>query len=77
MEALVEGRAEGLAKAYAEAYTDALMKVIDKQYGKVGLQELESQIRAIGVERKLMTLMESALDSNSFEEFKKILATTI
>jgi flagellar biosynthesis/type III secretory pathway protein FliH len=77
IETLAEGRSEGRAEAYTEAYTDALMMVIKRQYGKVGLQELEPQIRTIRDEKKLATLMEFALDSTSLEEFKKILANTI
>ncbi|MBM3239127.1 hypothetical protein FJZ31_22770 [Candidatus Poribacteria bacterium] len=64
-------------EALAEGYTNALMKVIKRQYGEVGLQEFEQQIRTIRDEKKLTTLMEFALNSTSFEQFKKILANTI
>jgi hypothetical protein len=77
IEVLAEGRSEGRVEGRVEAYTDALVKVIKRQYGKVGLQEFEQQIRTIRDEKKLTTLMEFALDSTSFEKFKKILATMI
>jgi len=60
-------------KARAEERIRNLTKIIEIQFGKEGLVEVEEQIRAIQDEEKLFTLIEPALTSSSLEDFKRVL----
>ena len=61
-------------KARAEGYIDAIIKIVETEYGRNGLRELEERIRAIQDEQKLFSLIEPALTSPSLDAFKKVLA---
>ena len=73
-EGVAEGVERGVEKGRAEGYGDALIKIVETEYGKNGLRELEEQIRAIQDEQKLFALIEPALTSPSLDAFKKVLA---
>ncbi len=64
---------EELREAEAKAYADALLRVIDQEFGKRGVEELEPQIRAIEDGQKLASLIAPAVRSHSIDEFKRIL----
>ena len=68
-----KARDEGITKGVAEGRMEALMKIVETEYGKKGLQQVENKIQAIQDENKLFALIEPALTSSSLEEFKKTL----
>jgi len=74
---IAEGIAKGITKGISEGITKgqvkSLIKIIETEYGKKGLRQVESRIQAIQDEDKLFALIEPALTSSSLEEFKKTL----
>jgi len=68
-----EKELEEAEKARAEGRIKDLTKIIEIQFGKRGVQEVEEHIRAIQDEEKLFTLIEPALTSSSLEDFKRVL----
>jgi regulator of protease activity HflC (stomatin/prohibitin superfamily) len=55
------------------AYADALMKILQRQYGRHASEELQTYIFSIEDDGKLATLIESALDLTTVEQFREVL----
>ncbi|MBI1928098.1 hypothetical protein HYR99_28120 [Candidatus Poribacteria bacterium] len=69
----IKERAEGSREGEVRAYTDALLQILQQEFGRRGMQEVEPRIRAIDDEQKLASLITPALQATSVEAFKKAL----
>ncbi len=63
-------------EAEVEAYTDVLLQIINWEFGKRGVEELEPRVRAIEDGQTLASLIAPAVRSHSIDEFKRALDTT-
>ena len=72
-EGITKGITKGISEGIAKGRMESLMKIVETEYGKKGLRQVESRILAIQDENKLFALIEPALTSSSLEEFKQTL----
>ena len=60
-------------KTEIKAYTNVLLQIIETEFGKSGVEELEPRIRAIENAQRLASLVVPAHRATSVEEFKQTL----